>query len=150
MALALEGSYDVLAVVDQTHLATKVKDRVTGAVLGSTHEVRMRSKIRADTTEYVVAQLLVVTLFNLPSLADLVIVSLDIPANNCAVLQRGDDLELLGAGQHYITNPNVTLRGLYTCGENQIEMPTKDMYVSTSLFSACVVHADNVIAQLYS
>ncbi|KAF8588595.1 hypothetical protein K439DRAFT_1629599 [Ramaria rubella] len=110
VALALEGSYDVLAVVDQTHLQTKVKDRVTGQILGATHEVKMKSKIREENTEYVVA------LF------------LDIPANNCAVLQRGDDLELLGAGQHYITNPNVTLRGLYTCGENQIEMPTKDIY----------------------
>lgn len=55
--------------------------------------------------------------------------SLNIPANNCAILQRGDDLELLPAGQHYITSPNVTLRGLFTLGENQIEMPTKDMYV---------------------
>jgi hypothetical protein len=53
--------------------------------------------------------------------------SLNIPANNCAILQRGDDLELLPAGQHYITNPNVTLRGLFTLGENQLEMPTKDM-----------------------
>ena len=53
--------------------------------------------------------------------------SLNIPANNCAILQRGDDLELLPAGQHYITNPNVTLRGLFTMGENQLEMPTKDM-----------------------
>jgi hypothetical protein len=53
--------------------------------------------------------------------------SLNIPASNCAILQKGDDLELLPAGQHYITNPNVTLRGLYTLGENQLEMPTKDM-----------------------
>jgi hypothetical protein len=53
--------------------------------------------------------------------------SLNIPANNCAILQRGDDLELLQAGQHCVTNPNVTLRGLYTLGENQFEMPTKDM-----------------------
>jgi hypothetical protein len=58
--------------------------------------------------------------------------SLDIPANNCAILQRGDDLELLPAGQHYITNPNVTLRGLFTLGENQLEMPTKDMCVCSS------------------
>ena len=57
------------------------------------------------------------------------IISLNIPANNCAILQRGDDLELLPAGQHYITNPNVTLRGLFTLGENQLEMPTKDMCV---------------------
>lgn len=39
--------------------------------------------------------------------------SLNIPANNCAILQKGDDLELLPAGQHYITNPNVTLRGKF-------------------------------------
>lgn len=60
-------------------------------------------------------------------LIDTALCSLNIPANNCAILQRGDDLELLPAGQHYITNPNVTLRGLYTLGENQLEMPTKDM-----------------------
>ena len=53
--------------------------------------------------------------------------SLNIPANNCAILQKGDDLELLPAGQHFITSPNVTLRGLFTLGENQLEMPTKDM-----------------------
>lgn len=53
--------------------------------------------------------------------------SLNIPANNCAILQKGDDLELLPAGQHYITNPDVTLRGMFTQGENQMEMPTKDM-----------------------
>ena len=55
--------------------------------------------------------------------------SLDIPANNCAILQSGNDLELLPAGQHCIIHPNVTLRGLYTLGENQFEMPTKDMCV---------------------
>lgn len=63
VALALEGSYDVLAVVDQTHLQTKLKDRVTGAVLGSTHEVKMKSKIHAENTEYVVALLFVNLIF---------------------------------------------------------------------------------------
>ncbi|KAG6824117.1 hypothetical protein H0H93_002545 [Arthromyces matolae] len=53
---------------------------------------------------------------------------LNVPANNCAILQRGDDLRFLGAGQSVITNPSVTLRGLYTLGENQIEMPTKDIF----------------------
>jgi len=43
-------------------------------------------------------------------------------------LQSGNDLELLPAGQHCITHPNVTLRGLYTLGENQFEMPTKDIF----------------------
>ncbi|KAH7930898.1 hypothetical protein BV22DRAFT_999726 [Leucogyrophana mollusca] len=111
VAYAIEGTYNVLAIVDQTHLPTTIKDTVTGAVLGSTYEVRMKSKVSArQEQEYVVA------LF------------LNIPANNCAILQRGDDLELLPAGQHYITNPNVTLRGLYTLGENQLEMPTKDIF----------------------
>lgn len=110
-AFAIEGTYDVLSIVDQTHLPNSVKDRVTGSVLGSTHEVKMKSKINdRDERDFVVA------LF------------LNIPANNCAVLQRGDDLELLGAGQSVITNPSVTLRGLYTLGENQLEMPTKDIF----------------------
>ena len=54
--------------------------------------------------------------------------SLNIPANNCVILQRGDDLELVGAGQHCITNPNVTMRGIFTMGECQTEMPTKDIF----------------------
>ncbi|KAH7889794.1 hypothetical protein F5I97DRAFT_1847364 [Phlebopus sp. FC_14] len=111
VAFAIEGTYDVLAIVDQTHLPSSINDPVTGAILGSTYEVTMRSHIGSGRDqEYVVA------LF------------LNIPANNCAILQRGDDLELLPAGQHYITNPNVTLRGLYTLGENQLEMPTKDIF----------------------
>jgi hypothetical protein len=64
-----------------------------------------------------------------------ILFSLDIPANNCAILQSGNDLELLPAGQHCITHPNVTLRGLYTLGENQFEMPTKDMCADSFLFS---------------
>ncbi|THH00117.1 hypothetical protein EW026_g2372 [Hermanssonia centrifuga] len=111
VAYAIEGSYNVLAIVDQTHLRTPVKDHITGAILGWTDEVTMQSSTADGTKkEYVVA------LF------------LNIPANNCAILQKGDDLQLLPAGQHYITNPNVTLRGLYTLGENQKEMPTKDIF----------------------
>ncbi|KAF8162959.1 hypothetical protein B0H34DRAFT_301492 [Crassisporium funariophilum] len=111
VAYAIEGTYDVLSIVDQTHLPTVVKDKLTGVVLGSTHEVKMKSKVgNQQEKEYVVATFL------------------NIPASNCAILQRGDDLELLGAGQSVITNPSVTLRGLYTLGENQLEMPTKDIF----------------------
>jgi hypothetical protein len=53
--------------------------------------------------------------------------SVDIPVNNCVILQSGNDLELLPAGQYCITHPNVTLRGVYTLDENQFEMPTKDV-----------------------
>ncbi|KAF8322683.1 band 7 domain-containing protein [Clavulina sp. PMI_390] len=110
VAFAIEGAYRVLGIVDQTHLPTPYTDRITGAILGYTHQVKMQSSLGSATEEYVAA------LF------------LDIPANNCVILQRGDDLELVGAGQHCITNPNVTLRGIFTTGENQIEMPTKDIF----------------------
>lgn len=80
---------------------------------------------------YVVAILYVLDFLynNMHNLIHISVTSLNIPANNCAILQKGDDLQLLPAGQHYITNPNVTIRGMYTLGENQKEMPTKDMYV---------------------
>ncbi|KAJ7752097.1 hypothetical protein B0H16DRAFT_1547425 [Mycena metata] len=111
VAFAIEGSYDVLSIVDQTHLPGLVVDKLTNVVLGSTHEVKMKSKVgHGQEKDYVVA------LF------------LNIPASNCAILQRGDDLELLGAGQSVITNPSVTLRGLYALGENQLELPTKDIF----------------------
>jgi len=113
VAYGITGSYDVLAIVDQTHLPNFIKDHVTGSVLGRSLEVRMSSNTgiaNSAAKDYVVA------LF------------LDIPANNCAILQSGNDLELLPAGQHCITHPNVTLRGLYTLGENQFEMPTKDIF----------------------
>ncbi|KAF8655867.1 hypothetical protein AX16_002950 [Volvariella volvacea WC 439] len=108
-AYAIEGTYNVLSIVDMTHLSTPVVDPKTKVTLGWTQEVKMHSTV-GDSKDYVVA------LF------------LNIPANNCAILQRGDELELLGAGQSVITNPNVTLRGMYTFGENQVELPTKDIF----------------------
>jgi regulator of protease activity HflC (stomatin/prohibitin superfamily) len=111
VAFAVEGTYNVLSVVDQTHLPGVIRDKLTGTVLGSTHEVKMTSQIDDEQEkEYVVATFL------------------NLPANNCAILQKGDELQLLGAGQSVIVNPSVTLRGLYTLGENQVEMPTKDIF----------------------
>lgn len=128
VAYAIEGTYDVLSIVDQTHLPTVIKDKLTGITLGSTHEVKMRSKVGEGLEkEYVVATLSVLVFFYMYLMTDNLLDSLNIPASNCAILQRGDDLELLGAGQSVITNPSVTLRGMYTLGENQLEMPTKDM-----------------------
>ncbi|KAI0269647.1 hypothetical protein BGY98DRAFT_1101011 [Russula aff. rugulosa BPL654] len=113
VSYGIHGSYDVLAIVDQTHLPNAIKDHVTGSILGRSLEVRMSSNAGAAGSK---PESYVVALF------------LDIPANNCAILQSGNDLELLPAGQHCITHPNVTLRGLYTLGENQFEMPTKDIF----------------------
>lgn len=80
--------------------------------MGHWHEVKMKSTMGPGNTvhEFVVATFL------------------DIPANNCAILQKGDELEVLPAGQHVITNPNITLRKMFTRGECQIEMPTKDIF----------------------
>ena len=58
VAFAIEGTYDVLAIVDQTHLPGVVKDRLTGVILGWTHEVKMKSQIGAGhEQDYVVATL---------------------------------------------------------------------------------------------
>lgn len=57
-AFSVEGSYQVLAVVDQTHLANEIKDSVTRATLGWTQEVMMRSNTgHGRSQEYVVALL---------------------------------------------------------------------------------------------
>ena len=144
VAYAIEGTYDVLSIVDQTHLPTVIKDKLTGITLGSTHEVKMKSKVGdGKEKEYVVATLLVFGLFQY-TCSDNLFDSLNIPASNCAILQRGDDLELLGAGQSVITNPSVTLRGMYTLGENQLEMPTKDMYVSSKK-----IHLEQLLSSRY-
>jgi hypothetical protein len=60
VAYGVAGSYDVLAIVDQTHLPHAIKDHVTGAILGHSFEVRMRSATGpagSSATDYVVALL---------------------------------------------------------------------------------------------
>jgi len=108
-AMSLVGSYSILGVIDQTHLSTVVRDKVTNAILGWTQEVKMSRNTGREggNKEFVVA------LF------------LNIPANNCAILQKGNELIVIPAGQHYIVDPSITLIGMFTFGENQLEMPTK-------------------------
>ena len=61
VAYGIAGSYDVLAIVDQTHLPNAIKDHVTGSVLGRSLEVRMSSrgpvKEESSRESYVVALL---------------------------------------------------------------------------------------------
>jgi hypothetical protein len=60
VAFAIEGTYNVLAIVDQTHLPSAVKDRITGVTLGSTYEVAMRSRTgHGQEKDYIVALLYV-------------------------------------------------------------------------------------------
>jgi hypothetical protein len=62
VAYGITGSYDVLAIVDQSHLPNPIKDHATGAVLGHGLEVRASSNVgpvNADSAikDYVVALL---------------------------------------------------------------------------------------------
>lgn len=62
VAYGIAGSYDVLAIVDQTHLPHLIKDHVTGQILGRSLEVRMSSNtgpVNSATKDYVVALLYV-------------------------------------------------------------------------------------------
>ena len=60
VAYAIEGTYNVLSIVDQTHLPTMIKDRITNVVLGWRHEVKMKSRTGSGhAEEYVVALLYV-------------------------------------------------------------------------------------------
>jgi hypothetical protein len=60
VSYGIHGSYDVLAIVDQTHLPNAIKDHVTGSILGRSLEVRMSSNAGAAGSKpesYVVALL---------------------------------------------------------------------------------------------
>jgi regulator of protease activity HflC (stomatin/prohibitin superfamily) len=58
----------------------------------------------------------------------LVATFLNIPANNVAIVQQGNDLIVLQAGQHVITNPRTTFRRFYTLGERQVKIKTNPAY----------------------
>ncbi|KAJ3286717.1 hypothetical protein HDU79_006281 [Rhizoclosmatium sp. JEL0117] len=51
-----------------------------------------------------------------------------VPANNVLILQRGNELLLLKAGQHVITNPNTSFRAFYSLGERQTTFKTQPAY----------------------
>jgi hypothetical protein len=60
VAYGVTGSYNVLAIVDQTHLPNAIKDHVTGSVLGRSLEVRMSATTDlagSNKDSYVVALL---------------------------------------------------------------------------------------------
>jgi hypothetical protein len=64
VAYGIAGSYDVLAIVDQTRLPNQIKDHVTGVILGRSLEVWASSNVGpADanpvTRDHVVALLYV-------------------------------------------------------------------------------------------
>ncbi|KAK0544385.1 hypothetical protein OC846_006092 [Tilletia horrida] len=98
VSFAEAGSYRVLEIVDQAHLNVPPElDKHTQTVLGYQRVVRDGNAVVATF--------------------------LNVPANNVAILQIGDHLEQLLAGQHCITDPGVLLRSFFTKGECQAETP---------------------------
>ncbi|KAI0030298.1 hypothetical protein K488DRAFT_54527 [Vararia minispora EC-137] len=110
VAYSAEGGHKV-RIVDQGKLSNPVRDPITKTVLGSTEEVKMTQLFSNTEQEFTTA-----LFFN-------------VLANSCAVLQRGEDFEVCGAGQHCLIDTSVVLRGMYALGENQTEINAKDLYV---------------------
>ncbi|GAA5942702.1 hypothetical protein JCM10213_005947 [Rhodosporidiobolus nylandii] len=128
-ALSLNGHYRVLGVVDQVNLEKKVIDPQAAKeqrLLGRYQQITMNA---ADGTSYVAATFL------------------DVPANNVVILQRGDELEQLPAGQHCILNSNVSIRGWYTTAEMQLEMKTPDI---VGVLSAPCLHKLTLLSLQYT
>ncbi|GAA6039160.1 hypothetical protein JCM8097_000441 [Rhodosporidiobolus ruineniae] len=108
VALALNGHYRVLGVVDQVNLKHTMQDpHAQNRVLGRCEYVL---NTPAGGSPYVVATFL------------------DIPASNVVIIQKGDDLEELSAGQHCILNASITIRGFYSKAESQLELKSPDIY----------------------
>ena len=57
VAFSLTGNYNILSIVDQTHLDTVVEDNITNAVLGWTQEVKMTRHIGTDERDFIAALL---------------------------------------------------------------------------------------------
>jgi regulator of protease activity HflC (stomatin/prohibitin superfamily) len=107
-AYGAQGRFRVLAIVDTLDLGdvNAVKESGTNQILGWKKEVKVKEE----------GSLISVATF------------LNVPANNIVIVQKGDHLISLGAGQHVITNPSTTFRGFYSLCERQHTFKTKPAY----------------------
>ncbi|KAJ3344459.1 hypothetical protein HDU83_005214 [Entophlyctis luteolus] len=111
-AYGAQGKFKVIEIVDTLNLGDnhavyeKLPNGQNGPVLGWKRDV----KIKVGYSQITVATFFLV------------------PANNVLVLQRGNELVLLKAGQHVITNPNTSFRGFYSLGERQTTFKTQPAY----------------------
>ncbi|KAJ3206817.1 ABC transporter C member 13, partial [Entophlyctis luteolus] len=111
-AYGAQGKFKVIEIVDTLNLGDnhavyeKLPNGQNGPVLGWKRDV----KIQVGYSQITVATFFLV------------------PANNVLVLQRGNELVLLKAGQHVITNPNTSFRGFYSLGERQTTFKTQPAY----------------------
>ncbi|SPQ94364.1 unnamed protein product (mitochondrion) [Plasmodiophora brassicae] len=105
------GRFRVIALVDTLKLGDDcaVKEPGTNRIVGWKREVKTTPP---DCSS---GSVTVATFFN-------------VPANNVVILQRGNKMLLLGAGQHVLTNPNTTFRCFYSLGERQLTFKTLPAY----------------------
>ncbi|KAI8585339.1 hypothetical protein BDZ88DRAFT_401219 [Geranomyces variabilis] len=115
-AFGAHGRFTVLASVDTLNLgeAAAVYEPGTKRLLG--HRKQIESK-----------NVIVATFLN-------------VPANNVAIVQQGNDLLMLDAGQHVITNPKTTFRRFYSLGERQVQIQTKPAYTVEGV--AVILHVN--------
>ncbi|KAI9325012.1 hypothetical protein DFJ73DRAFT_767876 [Zopfochytrium polystomum] len=114
-AFGAQGRFRVVAVVDTLNLGNEHahyedNDRKNGRILGWKRDVTITIKSDAGPTQVTLATFFLV------------------PANNTLILQRGNELMVLKAGQHVITNPNTSFRGFLTLGERQTTFKTQPAY----------------------
>ncbi|KAI9364373.1 hypothetical protein DFJ73DRAFT_809060 [Zopfochytrium polystomum] len=114
-AYGAQGRFRVVAIVDTLNLGNEHayyedNDRTNGRILGWKRDVTITIKSESGPTQITLATFFLV------------------PANNTLILQRGNELMVLKAGQHVITNPNTSFRGFLTLGERQTTFKTQPAY----------------------
>ncbi|KAJ3217684.1 hypothetical protein HK099_005382 [Clydaea vesicula] len=107
VAYGANGRFKILEVVDTLNLgdAYAIKESDSNRILGWKRDVVET----ANGSSYTAATFL------------------NIPANNIGILQRGNKLISLGAGQHVITS-STTFRSFFTLGERQHTFKTQPAY----------------------
>ncbi|KAJ3060179.1 hypothetical protein HDU98_003816, partial [Podochytrium sp. JEL0797] len=117
VAYGSQGRFKVIAIVDTLNLGDdhahyeRQPNGARGAILGWKRDVQIvLSEGASSKTPITVATFFL------------------IPANNTLILQRGNELILMKAGQHVITNPTTSFRGFYSLGERQTTFKTQPAY----------------------
>ncbi|KAI9217830.1 hypothetical protein BC828DRAFT_360701, partial [Blastocladiella britannica] len=112
-AFGAEGRFHIIEVVDTLDLGAScaVIESSTKQIIGWKKEVRAR----VGGENSVAVNATVATFFN-------------VPVSSVLILQQGERLIELPAGQHVITNPKTTFRGFFSLAERQTTFATKPAY----------------------
>lgn len=109
-----QGRFKILAVVDTLNLGPEnaVKDPASAnSILGWKQDVKSDVSVPGGRPIFVT-----------------VATFLNVPANNVAILNQGNEMIALTAGQHVITNPHTTFRSFYSLSERQHTFGTQPAY----------------------